>query len=125
MANQKIAKRQGLASVLRDQDALVEALAKPKALWRLGDTNVANASCTLLLDIGRGRPFEVANSETAFASCCLFLKANGYTFAAKESPIVSQFIARAISKTLTQEYKSDEIFYQTMRRCIWPTHDLV
>jgi prophage maintenance system killer protein len=126
LANQKISKRLGLPFFVRHNEAaLGRALERPKALWRFGDTNVANAGSTLILEIGRNNPFEIANSETAFASCCLFLRANGYTFVPKESPIVSQFVKRAISKTLTLEHRSDELFYLTMRRCIWPTHEIL
>jgi death on curing protein len=124
LANQKIAKRFGFPYLLRDRQALIGALERPKVLWRFGDANVANAASTLLLEIGRKKPFEAGNQQTAFLSCCLFLKSNYYSLAVKESSILTTFIERAIAKILTSEDKSDDLFYRTMRRCICPTHEL-
>jgi len=124
LANQKIAEQLGGPFLLRNGGGLNRALSKPRTLWNWGDTNVANAGSTLLLGLAREEPFEIANLQTAFASCCLFLKANGYTFVLKDSPQISEFLERAKRGTLRPRKKSDDLFYHTMRQCIWATSEL-
>jgi death-on-curing protein len=64
----------------------------------------------LLLGIGRVHPFKEGNRRTALAAANIFLRYNGYMFAAPDGESLGVFVERAITGSI-----SEDTFLQAMQ----------
>jgi death-on-curing protein len=68
------------APALRDEPALLAALARPLAAAYYQQADLATQTAVLIEDIAQSHPFVDANKRTATAAGLVFLRLNGYTF---------------------------------------------
>jgi death-on-curing protein len=68
----------GGAAGLRDQNALLSALARPSNLAAYGDPDAAELAAAYAFGIARNHPFVDGNKRTAWVVARLFLRKNGF-----------------------------------------------
>ncbi len=88
---------------LRDEGLLDSALARPKMLAHdKPATGVHRLAACYAVGLAKNHPFVDGNKRTAFLAAYVFLRDNGWSFAATQSEVVVQMLGVA-SGSVTEE----------------------
>lgn len=88
---------------LRDAGLLESALSRPKNYWEYGEDDMLTLAILLLVAIARNHAFIQGNKRTAFICAEMFLEANGYSFALRDSEILGETLDRLIQSEISEE----------------------
>jgi death on curing protein len=73
---------------IRDEDALLSALARPENLFAYGEPSLFELATAYASGIVRNHPFVDGNKRTGFLAAFTFLRINGYSLQAPETEAV-------------------------------------
>lgn len=89
---------------LRDEGALLSALARPQNLVAYGDPDAAALAATYAFGIARNHPFVDGNKRTAWVLARLFLALNGIELKFDEAGAVFIMLALAAGELSEEEF---------------------
>jgi death on curing protein len=80
---------------IRDEGALLSALARPETLFAYGEPNIFELATAYASGIVRNHPFVDGNKRTGFLAAFIFLRINGYLLQATEAEAVMMTLGLA------------------------------
>ena len=93
----------GGATGLRDEGALLSALARPQNLASHGEPNGASLAAAYAFGIARNHPFVDGNKRTAWVLARLFLELNDFTLEYGQADAVMKMLALAAGEISEDE----------------------
>jgi death-on-curing protein len=88
---------------LRDEGALLSALARPQNLAAYGDPDVAALAAAYAFGVARNHPFVDGNKRTAWVLARVFLDLNGFELEFSQANAVVQMLALAAGEIAEDE----------------------
>jgi death on curing protein len=93
----------GGATGLRDQGALLSALARPRNQWAYGNDDICDLAASYAYGVARNHPFTDGNKRTAFVLALIFLTRNGIKLAFDKADAIRTFLALAAGELSEDE----------------------
>ena len=110
VAHQAQLEEHGGSPGIRDEGALLSALARPENLFAYGTPTLFELATAYAGGIVRNHPFVDGNKRTGFLEAFIFLHINGYVLQASEAEAVVMtlgFASRELDETLYAKWLED------------------